>query len=347
MAEKELTKEEKLIKLRKDLVKQFGEGSIIGASEETPPGDFIPLTSITLCNALGTKGFAKNKITELLGWESSGKTSLSYDAIANAQKEFGDYCLLIDKENSFDKFYFQQLNGDLNKLELSYPNSLEDCYDVIEKSLDSGIFGLIIVDSLTAFQPQSTIDEGSGAMGKESRINSNRMRMVNDKIRTSDCAIVFINQMREKIGMMFGNPETTSGGNALKFYAHQRIMIRRKEIDPKGQKNTMHFKVIKNKLAIPMKEAETTIIWGKGFDKESEIFYLAKDFDIVKKRTTKGVTKVTYGEIVIELAEKDNMKEWDDFLDTNPELKEEIKQKVLDKLNTTPTEQPTLEDISK
>lgn len=326
---KELTREEKVEKFREELIKKYGEGSIIGASEETPPGEFIPLTSLTLCNALGTKGWAKNKIIEVLGWESSGKTSLCYDGIANAQKEFGDYCLLIDKENSFDKFYFQQLGGDLNKLELSYPNSLEDCYDVVEKALDSGLFGLIIVDSLTAFQPQSTIDDGSGAMGKESRINSNRMRMVNDKIRTSNCCIVFINQMREKIGMMFGNPETTSGGNAMKFYAHQRIMIRRKEIDAKGQQNTMHFKVIKNKLAVPMKEAETTILWGKGFDKEAEIFYLAKDFEIIKKHGK----KVTYQDIVIELKDKDDFKEWDDFLDNNPEIKEEIKQKVLEKLN--------------
>ena len=329
---KELTKEEKIQQFKDALVKKYGEGSIIGASDDTPAGDIIPLTSLTLCNALGTGGLAKNKIVEIIGWESSGKSTLSYDAIANAQKTYEDYCLLIDKENSFDKFYAKQLGVDLDKLEISFPSSLEDCYDVIEKALDSGLFGLIIIDSLTAFQPQSTIEDGSGAMGKESRINSNRMRMVNDKIRNSNCCIVFINQMREKIGVMFGNPETTSGGNAMKFYAHQRIMIRRKEIDAKGQQNTMHFKIIKNKLAVPMKEAETTIIWGKGFDKESEIFYLAKDFDIIKKHGK----KVTYDGSVFELTDKDAMNEYYDYLNDNPELKREITNKVLEKLNAKP-----------
>ena len=322
-------KEKKLAAFKADIEKTYGKGTIVAADDDTPMGDIIPLTSLTLCNALGVKGFAKNRIIEIIGWESSGKSTLCYDAIANAQKTYGDYCLLIDKENSFDKFYAQQLGVDLTMLEIVYPESLEDQYDTVEKALNSKIFGLIIVDSLTAFQPKSTIEDGAGAMGKESRINSNRMRMVNDKIRTSDCCICFINQMREKIGIMFGNPETTSGGNALKFYAHQRIMIRRKEIDAAGQKNTMHFKIIKNKMAPPMKEAETTILWGKGFDRDDEIFYLAKDFGFIKKRGT----KVTYKDDIFELTEKDKMEEYYEYLKKNPEMHKEITDLVMERLN--------------
>lgn len=324
-----LTKDEQVNKFQEELAKIFGKSSILDADDDSPEGDVIPLSSLTLCHALGKGGFVKNKIVEIIGWESSGKSTLCYDAIVNAQKTYGDYALLIDRENSFDKFYFMQLGGDLTKLKLSYPNSLEDCYNVVEKALDSKLFGIIIIDSLTSFQPQSTIDSPGGAMGKESRINSDRLRMVNLKIRNSNCSILIINQLREKLGIMFGNPETTSGGNSLKFYSHQRIMIRRKEIDAAGQCNTMHFKVIKNKLAPPMKEAETTIVWGKGFDRESEIFYLAKEFEILKKHGK----KVTYGDFVFELSDKDAIQEFHNFLEDNPEMKEQIKSEVLLRLN--------------
>lgn len=316
-------------KFKSDLTKIFGKDVVSSANEEIPVKDVIPTSSLTLTNAIGIKGFPKNKIVEVIGWESSGKSTLSYDLIANLHKSFNEEALLIDKENSFDKFYAEKLDVNLEKLTLSYPNSLEDCYSVIEKALDSKLFGIIVVDSLTSFQPQATIDSPGGAMGKESRINSDRMRMVNDKIRNSNCCIIFINQLREKLGIMFGNPETTNGGNALKFYAHLRIMIRRKEVDAENQKNLMHFKIIKNKLAPPMKEAETTIVWGKGFDKDSEIMYLAKDFDIIKKHGK----KVTYGEITFELTDKNNIHEFYKFLEDNIEIKDEIVSKVLAKLN--------------
>jgi recombination protein RecA len=330
MAKQKIEETDKLGNFKADLLKTFGKGTILSANDDNVKGDIIPLSSLTLKHALGVGGFSKNKIYEIIGWESSGKSTLCYDAIANAQKTHNDTCLLIDKENSFDKFYAQELGVDLEKLELVYPDSLEDCYAVIEKALDSKLFGLIIIDSLTSFQPKSTIENPEGAMGKESRINSNRMRMVNAKIRESNCCIVFINQMREKIGVMFGNPETTSGGNALKFYAHVRIMIRRKEINAITQSNLMHFKIIKNKLAVPMKEAETTIIWGKGFDKESEIFYLAKEFEIIKKHGK----KITYGEVTFELSEKDAMDEFYSHLEDNLEMKQEIIDKVLERLNS-------------
>ena len=332
---KEVKKEQNIDGFQSEIEKIFGKGSIITANEEIPPGDIIPLTSLTLCNALGKGGFAKNKIIEIIGWESAGKSTLSCDAIANDQKTYGDNCLLIDKENSFDKFYAERLGVNLDKLQLAYPNSLEDCYSLIEKALDSRLFGLIVVDSLTSFQPQASLDNPGGAMGKEARINSDRMRMVTDKVRNSNCCVVFINQIREKIGVMFGSPETTSGGNALKFYAHVRIMIRRKEIKAENQTNTMHFKIIKNKLAPPMKEAETTIIWGKGFDKESEIFYLAKDFEIIKKHGK----KVTYNGEIFELSDKDAMDEYYAYLDKNPDIKKEIVDKVLDRLNNPITEE--------
>lgn len=682
MAKKAVDGEENLSKLdqfKADVSKLFGKGTMVGANEEVPIGDIIPLTSYTLCNAIGKGGLPKNKIVEIIGWESSGKSSLCYDAIANAQKKFNDRCLLIDKENSFDKFYALALGVNLETLDIAFPNSLEDNYALIDKALDSKLYGLIITDSLTSFQPQASLDNPGGAMGKEARINSDRLRMVNDKIRNSNCCIVFINQIREKIGVMFGclhadmpiiftdgrsipirevvekqikgdvwclnektqqieiqpivdwhyngdvtknedyihietesingggkfgitvtpnhkvltnngwveaknlkindsliskyesilvnkntedflkgclvgdstitirskntaslkfqdsnnqdycnwkkdilsnclsfkengkkwesehtyefaklkkeienrnplkifkdgiisdlslaiwimddghykqshnnyqlsvkrfknnklildgikeifsnsgikcnyqlsngnfhfdvknseivanriapylyssmeyklpvnlinsdkinlgitggkiikmdtvtvlfkriasdkqmrqkgkydisikdnhnyfsggyrngvlvhnSPETTSGGNALKFYAHLRIMIRRKEIDAEGQCNTMHFKIIKNKLAPPMKEALTTIVWGKGFDRNSEMIDLAIEFDILGKRGK----KVTYGDIVFEMTDKNKIEEFHAYLEDNIEMKDEIYAKVIDQL---------------
>jgi recombination protein RecA len=305
MAEKTL-EEFSLDKFLKEMEKLSGKDSIQIASTAESYTDVIPFSSINLNNATGIGGLPKNKVIEIIGWESAGKTTISTDIIAQCQKTFGDNCFLIDKENSFDPFYASSLSVDLNKLLISRPTSLENCYDVIEKVLGTKKFGVIVVDSLTSFRPQANI-EGNAGMGKESRINSDRLRMINEKMVDSNCCIIFINQIREKIGVMFGSPETTSGGNALKFYAHMRIMIRRKEI--KDGYNTMHFKFIKNKMAPPMKESTIHIIWGKGFDLEAEAIELAIQSNLLKREGNSYIykdTKIATSKEKLEQFWKDN-----------------------------------------
>jgi recombination protein RecA len=281
MVEEEKVKKEFSIEsFSKELEKISGKGSTHLSINLESYTDVIPFSSINLNNATGIGGLPKNKVIEIIGWESAGKTTISTDIIAQCQKKFGDYCLLIDRENSFDPVYAETLNVDLDKLLINRPEALETCYDVIEKTLDTKKFGVIVVDSLTSFRPQAAID-GNNAMGKESRINSDKLRMVTEKVVDSNCCVIFINQIREKIGVMFGSPETTNGGNALKFYSHMRIMIRRKEI--KDGYNTMHFKFIKNKMAPPMKESTVRIIWGKGFDLDTEAIELAMQENILRR----------------------------------------------------------------
>jgi recombination protein RecA len=323
LQEGELSEKDKKMKALFDACeKDFGKGTIIrGSSNIEPYGDVIPFSSIALKKATGIGGLPKNKIVELLGWESSGKSTLSMDIIANAQKAFNDDCLLLDKENSFDPFYAQKLGINIDKLSLAYPESLEDAYGFIEKALDSKLFGVIIVDSLTSFETQAKL-KGASGMGGESRVNSDKMRRVNSKIRNSNCVVIFINQMREKIGVMFGSPETTSGGNALKFYAHMRIMIRRSEIKADNETNIMTLQIIKNKMAPPMKKAQITIVWGKGFDVDKETIDMAMDYDIITKE---GNTYFYEGN-KLGVGEGATIK----MIMDNPELLEEIKQKVID-----------------
>ena len=278
-------KEKKILSLEdftKEMKSKFGKNSVITASEADAYTDVIPFSSESINDASGIGGLPIDKVVELIGWESSGKSTIANDLIGNAQKKFKDcQSLLIDRENSFDKFYAETLGVDTANVTLGYPESLEDCYDTVEMALDTKLFKLIIVDSLTAFSPDATID-GNSAMGKESRINSDRMRMVTEKVKDSGCLVIFINQMREKIGVMFGSPETTSGGNAMKFYAHMRIMMRRSAIDQVAQRNTISIQFIKNKLAPPFGKAEVDIIWGKGFDLEQEAITKAIKANIIE-----------------------------------------------------------------
>jgi recombination protein RecA len=322
LQEGELTeKEKKMQELLTSLNKQFGKNTIVSADGEEYEayGDVIPVTSIKLSAATGINGFPKNKIIEIIGWESAGKSTLSYDIIANCQREFGDHCLLIDKEASYDPVYANQLFVDDSKLKIAYPDSLEDSYALTEKALDSKLFGVIVVDSLTAFESAASLAD-QGGMGKEARINSDKLRRINAKVKDSNCCVIYINQMREKIGVMFGSPETTSGGNALKFYAAMRIMIRRKEIKADNETNIMHFKIIKNKVAKPMKEAEINILWGKGFDTDKEYIDLAMDNEII---TCVGKTWFYNGN-KLEIGKDKSIQ----LIKDNPEMFEEIKVKV-------------------
>lgn len=322
--EKSKNKEFTLEGFAKELGKLVGKENVTLGNKLESYTDVIPFSSINLNNATGIGGLPKNKIIEIIGWESAGKTTISTDIIAMCQKMFNDNALLIDKENSYDPKYAKSLGCNIDKILVTRPSSLENCYDTIETVLDSKKFGIIVVDSLTSFRPQANI-EGNNAMGKESRINSDKLRMVTQKIVNSNCCIIFINQIREKIGMMFGNPETTSGGNALKFYAHMRIMIRKKEV--KDGYNTMHFKFIKNKMAPPMQESSIRIIWGKGFDLEGEAIDLATQEGILKKE---GNTFYYEGNKIATSKAK-----LDKFLKDYPETMKEIVEKV--KLNVKNT----------
>jgi recombination protein RecA len=294
-----------------------GKGNTYIGNELEAYKDVIPFSSINLNNATGIGGLPIGKIVEILGWESAGKTTISTDIIGNAQKKFGKPSLLIDRENSYDPFYAQSLGVDIKQVVIARPASLEDNYDVIESALESNLFSVIICDSLTSFEPQASID-GNNAMGKESRINSSRLRGVMRLVEKTDTCVIFINQIREKIGVMFGSPETTNGGNALKFYSHMRIMIRRTEI--KAGYNTMQFKFIKNKSAPPMKESKIKIIWGKGFDLDGEAIEIAIQEGIIKREGN----SYFYGEEKIAKS-KDTLTE---FISNNPEFVLEIREKV-------------------
>jgi recombination protein RecA len=264
--------------------KEFGKDSITVASTEESWEDFIPVTPKSLANALGIGGYALGKIHTIDGEPSGGKSTLSYDIIANSQIKFGKMCLLIDKENSYTKEYGAALGIDNDKLLVSSPKTLEDMYEVITKGLETNQFGVIVVDSVTSFAPQARY-EGSEQMGIEARVNSDKMRLINDAIKNKETALVMIQQIRQKIGG-FGDPNTVSGGLSIPFYAHTRTRITRSSMSRDLQQNVMKFTIIKNKLAIPYKVGTVVYQWGKGFDLFSEYAELAVEFGIIRNEKT-------------------------------------------------------------
>jgi len=273
--------EEKIAALMADFNKKFGKGVIIDARKKEAYGDVIPTTPFSLRNALGIGGFAKRKLYTIDGDTSAGKSTTAYDVIGNCQKEFNDTCLLIDKEDSYTTAYGEKLGIDNEKLVIATPNTLEDMYELLTSALQSGLFGTIVVDSVTSFAPKAR-HEGSVVMGIEARVNSDKMRMVMSALEKSNTCLIFIQQIRNAIGSM-GDPTTVSGGKAIPFYAHVRIRITRSEIDRENQQNVMKFTVIKNKLAPPFKVGTIIYNWENGFDLFSEIGELAIEFDIIKK----------------------------------------------------------------
>lgn len=264
--------------------KSFGETSIVLASVEEAWEDVIPVTPKSLANALGIGGYALGKIHTIDGEPSGGKSTLCYDIIANSQAKFGKHCLLIDKENSYTKQYGEAMGIDNDKLLVSTPKTLEDMYDVILNALETNIFGVIVVDSVTSFAPQSRF-EGSEQMGIEARVNSDKMRLINDSIKGKTTALFMIQQIRQKIGG-FGDPNTVSGGLSIPFYAHTRTRITRSVISRDLEQNVMKFTIIKNKLAIPYKVGTVVYKWGKGFDLFSEYAELAVEFGIIRNEKT-------------------------------------------------------------
>ncbi len=282
--EKDLVLEQTL----KEIEKTFGKGSIMKLGQRPPVDmDVIPCGSLLLDDILGVGGYPKGRIIEIFGPESSGKTTLALHAISECQAQ-GGRAAFVDAEHAIDPLYAKNLGVNIDELILSQPDSGEQALEIVEMLAASKAIDLIIVDSVAALVPQAELDGvmADNQVGLQARLMSKAMRKLAGVLNKSSCAIIFINQIREKVGVMYGNPETTSGGRALKFYASIRIDIRRSEAIKNGSDiigNTCTVKIVKNKVSPPFKSCKIDIIYGKGISKEGEILDLACQNNIIKK----------------------------------------------------------------
>lgn len=312
----------KLEAFKAALSKKFGKSTIIDSKDRESYKDVIPTTSFSFNKASGIGGIAKGKIYEVFADPSSGKSTLSYDIIANCQKTYGDECLLIEKEDSYTTTYGENLGVDNNKLTILSPETQQDMYDVLLDAIKSKIFGVIVIDSLTSFAPRERF-EGSVIIGIEARLNSYYMRMVISELQKTNTALVILQQTRQAIGQM-GDPTTVPGGKAVSFYAHVRIRITRSEIDKELQQNTMKFHFVKNKLATPFKVGAIVYNWIGGFDTASEVGELALDAGIIQ------VTGKSY--FLPEVEEKIvGKKKFLQYLKDNPEYLTKVVKPLVDK----------------
>ena len=272
----------------KQIEKQFGKGSVMKLGDRAAVDvAVIPTGSLTLDMALGIGGYPKGRIIEIYGPESSGKTTLTLHAIAEVQKQ-GGTAAFIDDEHAIDPVYAKNLGVKIDELILSQPDSGEQGLEIAETLVRSGAIDLVVVDSVAALVPQVELDGemADQQMGLQARLMSKALRKLSGVMNKTDCTIIFINQLREKIGVMFGNPETTTGGRALKFYSSVRVEIRRSEAIKNGTEivgNKVNIKVVKNKVAPPFKSTQVDIIYGKGISRDGEVLDLAVDKDIVDK----------------------------------------------------------------
>ena len=312
------------------LEKTFGKGTVMklgdDAVEET---EVIPSGSIGLDMALGVGGYPRGRVIEIYGPESSGKTTLALHAIAEAQKA-GGIAAFIDAEHAFDRYYAKNLGVDLENLIVSQPDYGEQALEIVDNLIRSGAIDIVVVDSVAALTPKSEIEGemGDSKMGLQARLMSQALRKLTANISRTKSIVIFINQLREKIGVMFGNPETTTGGNALKFYSSQRLDVRRTGAikDNKGEilGNRTRVKVVKNKVAPPFKTAEFDIMYGKGISRSGEILDWGVELDVIQKSgawySYQG-SKLGQG--------RDSVKK---ILEDNPELMEELAAKIYEKL---------------
>ena len=310
------------------LDKTYGKGTVMKLGDaEVVKIDSISSGSLTLDGALGVGGYPKGRVIEIYGPESSGKTTLTLHAIAECQKA-GGIAAFIDAEHAFDRFYAQNLGINIDELIISQPDNGEQALEIADNLIRSGAIDIIVIDSVAALTPRSEIEGemGDSKMGLHARLMSQALRKLTSNISKTNCTVMFINQLREKIGVMFGNPETTTGGNALKFYASVRLDIRRstqiKDTSGNVLGNKTRVKVVKNKVAPPFKVSEFDIMYGKGISKLGEIIDLGVEHDIIDKSGSwfsYGDTKLGQG--------RDSVKT---ILTDNPELSDEIEAKIIE-----------------
>jgi len=307
------------------LDKTYGKGTVMKMGDRViVEVETISSGSLGVDLALGVNGYPKGRIIEIYGPESSGKTTLTLHAIAEAQKA-GGIAAFIDAEHAFDRNYAEKLNVDIENLIISQPDNGEQALEIAENLIRSGAIDIVVIDSVAALTPKSEIEGemGDSKMGLHARLMSQALRKLTGTISKTNCTVFFINQLREKIGVMFGNPETTTGGNALKFYASVRLDIRRSAQIKDGENvigNRTKVKIVKNKVAPPFKTAEFDIMYGEGVSKTGEILDLAVEFDVVKKAGSwfsYGDTKLGQGRDAVKTLIKDN-----------PELAEELEIKI-------------------
>ena len=322
--------------------KTYGKGTVMKLGDEAVEKvEAIPSGSLTLELALGIQGYPKGRVVEIYGPESSGKTTLAIHAIAQAQKQ-GGICAIIDAEHAFDKYYAENLGVDTENLLISQPDNGEQGLEIADNLIRSGAIDLIVIDSVAALTPRAEIEGemSDSSVGLQARLMSKALRKLTGSISKTGCCCIFINQLREKIGIMFGNPETTTGGNALKFYSSVRLDIRRSTQIKDGDKvmgNRTKVKIVKNKVAPPFRRAEFDILYGQGISKSGEIIDLGVEMNIINKSGSwfsYGDTKLGQGRDAVRA-----------LIEDNPELMEELETKIKEAMAPAPKAEEPVEAV--